>query len=199
MKPSLTLLTAIILAFLSGASFAARPSAESRTLTDMKIIPSRVLQRSISPKFYKSLLVSPVQGWVVVRAQLSGTRLSGARVIRTELNGAYDRLALKLADEVLIAGNYSIDRPHLASSILLHLLIYQVADGTMALSFAHLDEPGGDQADYFGCARLAVQKADGQWTEIKGPESLEGKGWAVRRGLKNNLEAALKMEPKIPH
>ncbi|MEY2496068.1 MAG: hypothetical protein QOJ45_2560 [Verrucomicrobiota bacterium] len=39
----------------------------------------------------------------------------------------------------------------------------------MALSFAHLDEPGGDQADYYGCARLAVLKADGKWTEIKGP------------------------------
>lgn len=46
---------------------------------------------------------------------------------------------------------------------------YQIADGTMALSFAHLDEPGGDQADYYGCARLAVLKADGKWTEIKGP------------------------------
>jgi hypothetical protein len=57
---------------------------------------------------------------------------------------------------------------------------------------------GGDQADYYGCARPAVLKADGKWTEIKGPGGLEGKGWAVRRGLKNNLEAALKMELKLP-
>ncbi|MEY2490839.1 MAG: hypothetical protein QOC70_2781 [Verrucomicrobiota bacterium] len=198
MKPSLMLLTVIIVFVSLGSSFAARPLATGRTLTDLKVIPTRVLQRSISPKFYKSLLISPVQGWIIVRAQLSGTHLSGTRVIHSELNGTYDSLALKLANEVLIAGNYSSDKPNLGSSVLLHLVIYQIADGTMALSFAHLDEPGGDQADYYGCARLSVLKADGKWTEIKGPEGLEGKGWAVRRGFKNNLEAALKMEAKLP-
>lgn len=64
----------------------------------------------------------------------------------------------------------------------------------MALSFAHLDGPGGDQMEYYGCARLAVLKGDGKWTEIKGPESLEGKGWAVRQGQKNNLADTLKLE-----
>ena len=198
MKPSLTLLTAIICLLFPGGSFATKPPAESRTLTDLKVIPTRVLQRSISPKFYKSLLISPVAGWIVVRAQLTGTRLSGMKVIQSELNGTYDPLALKLANEVLIAGNYTTERPNLGSSVLLHLLIYQIADGTMALSFAHLEEPGGDQAEYYGCARLAVLKANGKWTEIKGPEGLEGKGWVIRHGFKNNIEAALKMEPKLP-
>lgn len=77
---------------------------------------------------------------------------------------------------------------------MVHLLIYQIADGTLALSFAHLDEPGGDQMQYYGCSRLAVLKSDGKWTDIKGPESLEGKGLAVRQGVKNNLEASLKVE-----
>ena len=198
MKPSLLLLTVIILVVFPGRSFAAKPPAAGRTLSDLKVISTRVLQRSISPKFYKSLLISPIQGWVVVRANLAGTRLAGPRVVHSELNGRYDQLALKLANEVLIAGNYTSDRPNLGSSVLLHLLIYQIADGTMALSFAHLDEPGGDQADYYGCARLAVLKADGKWTEIRGPEGLEGKGWAIRRGLKNNLDAALRMEAKLP-
>ena len=198
MKPSLMLLTVIILVLIPGSSFAAKPPAESRTLKDLNVIPTRVLQRSISPKFYKTLLISPVQGWIVVRAQLAGTRLSGIRVIRSELNGAYDPLARKLANEVLIAGNYTTDGPNVGSSVLLHLLIYKVADGTMALSFAHLDGAGGDQAQYYGCARLAVLKSDGKWTEIKGPEGLEGKGWAIRGvGLKNNLEVMLKME-KLP-
>jgi hypothetical protein len=164
----------------------------------MRVIPTRVLQRTISPKFYQSLLISPVKGWIVVRAQLTGTHLSGIRVIHSELNHEWDWLALKRAQEVLIAGNYTADSPNLGASVLLHLLIYQIADGTMALSFAHLDEPGGDQAQYYGCSRLAVLKADGKWTDIKGPEGLEGKGWVVRRGIKNNIEAVLKMEPHLP-
>ncbi|MEY2518740.1 MAG: hypothetical protein QOF24_499 [Verrucomicrobiota bacterium] len=177
MKPHLTV--PLLVAFLC-SGVAAPPSAQGRLLTDINVIPTRVLKRSISPKFYKSLLISPIQGWIVVRANLAGTHLSGMRVIHSELNGLYDSLALKLAKEALIAGYDSTERPSHAPSVLLHLMIYQIADGTMALSFAHLDEPGSDQMEYWGCARLAVLKSDGTWTDIKGPESLEGKGWAVR-------------------
>ena len=198
MKPPLSLLIILILFTFLGNGFAAKPSTEVRTLTDLNVIPMRVLKRSISPKFHQSLLISPVEGWIVVRASLTGTHLSGMRVIRSELGGRYDSLALQRANEVLIAGNYTIDRPNLGSSVLVHLLIYQIADGTMALSFAHLDEPGGDQADYYGCARLSVLKADGKWTEIKGPPGLEGKVWAIRRGFKKIMEASLKMEPRLP-
>jgi len=168
--------------------------AKGRTLTDLKVIPTRVLQRSISPKFYKSLLISPVEGWIVVRGNLAGTRLSGLKVTRSDLGGAYDSKALQLASEVRFAGNFTLERPNTPPSVLLHLLIYQIADGTMALSFAHFDEPGGDQMQYYGCARLAVLKSDGKWTEIKGPESLDGKGLAVRQGLKNDLSTSLKLE-----
>lgn len=177
MKP---FLTALILAAFLSAGVAAPQSTAGRTLTEINVIPTRVLKRSISPKFYRSLLISPIQGWIVVRANLAGTRLSGARVIHSELDGRYDPLALKLAKEMLIAGYDTTERPNRMPSVLLHLMIYQIADGTMALSFAHLDGPGGDQMEYWGCARLAVQKSDGTWTDIKGPESLEGKGWAVR-------------------
>jgi hypothetical protein len=59
----------------------------------------------------------------------------------------------------------------------------------MTLSFAHFDEPGGDQMAYYGCAKLMVRKKDGNWTEIEGPEGLQGKGWAVKQGPKNNIDA----------
>jgi hypothetical protein len=135
----------------------------------------------------------PLEGWVIVRANLSGTRLSGARMIRSESQGLYDPLALQLTKEATIAGNYTLDKPNTGSSALLHLLVYKIADGTMVLSFTHLDEPGGDQAEYYGCARLLMLK-DSKWTEIQGPESLAGKGMAVRRGMKNNITTTLKVE-----
>lgn len=196
MKPSLILLTVVILFVFSGSSsFAAKPATEDRTLTDMNVIPTRVLQRSISPKFYKSLLISPVKGWVIVRANLIGTHLSGMRVIHSEPNDLNNHLALQRANDVEIAGNFSLDHPNAGSSVLVHLLLYRTADGTLALSFAHMDGAGGDQEQYFGCARLAVLKSDGRWTEIIGPEGLQGKGWAVRgAGLRSNMECTLKME-----
>lgn len=195
MKPWLTIL---VILFLIHPAFGASSSSKGKTLTELKVIPARVLQRSISPKFYKSLLISPVEGWITVRAQLAGTRLSGMRVIKSDLNGAYDSLALKLASEVRLSGGFSTDR-NTTPSVLLHLLIYQIADGTMALSFAHFDEPGGDQMAYYGCARLAVLKRDGKWTEIKGPEGLEGKGWAVKQGPNTSPDALrLEVRPQGP-
>ena len=191
MKPLLTLL--VIAALIMPAAAATKESVKGRKLTQLNVIPTRVLQRSISPKFYKSLLVSPLEGWVIVRGQLSGSRLSGARVIRSESQGLYDPLALQLAKEAVIAGNYTLEKPNTGSSVLLHLLVYQIADATMVLSFAHLDEAGGDQADYYGCARLLILK-ENKWTEIKGPESLDGKGIAVRRGIKNDLSTSMKLE-----
>jgi hypothetical protein len=190
----LTRISLVLLTLFAFASGSAAAPAKGRTLTELKVIPTRVLQRSISAKFYKSLLVSPVQGWIVVRANLAGTRLSGMRVTQSDLGGKYDSLALKRASEVRLAGNYTLERPNTAPSVLLHLLIYQIADGTMALSFAHFDEPGGDQMQYYGCARLAVLQSDGKWTEIKGPESLDGKGMAVRQGIKNDLSSSLRVE-----
>lgn len=184
-----------LLVLLSSVALLASTSAARPTLPELKVIPLRVLQRSISPKFYKSLTISPVDAHIVVRGSLVGTHLSGLRVVKSELGGRWDDLALKRAREVEIAGNYTIDSPNFGHPVLLHLLIYNIADGTMALSFAHLDVPGGDQAHYFGCARLAVLKADGKWTDIKGPPELEGQGWAVRGpGLRNDIKATLKLE-----
>jgi hypothetical protein len=190
MKPWLTVIT--LLSLLSLRAEAA-PSSKGRTITELKVIPARVLQRSISAKFYKSLLISPVEGWIAVRAQVTGSRLTGMRVAKSDLNGAYDAIALKLASEVRLSGNFTTDRPHTLPSVLFHLLIYQIADGTMALSFAHFDEPGGDQMAYYGCAKLMVRKPDGRWTEIEGPEGLQGKGWAVKQGPKTDA-TALKVE-----
>jgi hypothetical protein len=189
-----TLLTVLMLAAFLRTTDAAPPASRGQTIADINVIPTRVLQRAISPKFFKTLLISPIQARVAVRGELSGTRLSSLRVVHSESGGQWDSLALQRASDVRMAGNDTLDRPNTKSAVLVHLLIYQIADGTMALSFAHLDVPGGDQMQYYGCSRLAVLKNDGKWVDIKGPESLEGKGLAVRQGLKNNLEASLKVE-----
>jgi hypothetical protein len=177
MKRLLILLVTVVLV---GTSFGYVSPGNVRTISSISSIPQRVLQRSISPKFYQSLLISPVDGYVAVRGQLDGTRLSGLRVVHSELDGAYDSLALERAKAVTIAGYYGLDRLNKSGSVIVHLIIYKIADGTMALSIANLDEPGGDQQQYYGSAVLAVLKGDGRWTEIKSVPTLQGKGIAVQ-------------------
>ncbi len=189
-----TLVTISLLACFLSNGFAASSPARVRTLKDLNVISTRVLRRSVSTKFYNSLLISPVEGWVAVRGQLVGTRLGTLRITHSELNGAYDSLALELARNAQIAGYYAIDKQLRTGSVLFHVLIFRCADGPLVLSFPQLDEAGGDQVPYFGCAQLAVLKSDGKWTEIKGPRDLYGKGWEVRSNFNRSLTAIYKLD-----
>ena len=195
MKP---LFTTLILAGFVCSNLSARAAVKERRLEDINVISPRVLQRSVSPKFYQSLVISPVEGWIVVRANVVNTKISGARVMRSELNGAYDQLALKFAEDLKISGYYGMEKPLCGGSVLLHLLVYQIADGTMILSFPTFNEPGGDQMFYWGCARLAVLKKDGRWVEIEGPEGLHGKGWAVRPANRLQVPGPTRCDEYIP-
>src|SRR5207237_2282019 len=60
------------------------------------------LLRMVSPKFYRSLLISPVEGWIVVRGDLVNNHLRGTKVIHSELGGAYEALGLVLADNLQV-------------------------------------------------------------------------------------------------
>ncbi|HSH38477.1 MAG TPA: hypothetical protein VK993_06800 [Chthoniobacterales bacterium] len=189
----------IVASFLIvGSSFAGLPtSVKGRRITEVNLIPQRVLKKSISEKFYKSLMVSPIDGWVVASGKLSGTDVFGERIVRSDLDGRFNNAALQVLRDIKMMGDYKLDSQIKTSTVLLHMLVYEIADGTMVLYFATLGDAGSDQDDYFGAAKLAVLKKDGTWTEIKTADS--GKGLYVRgAGLRSNGQAALKLETFNP-
>lgn len=198
MKLTLFPLALVTLLALSAPSLAALPdSVKGRTIGEVNLISHRVLKRSISPKFYKTLMVSPISGWVVVRGKLSGTKVFGEKILRSDLGGKFDAVALQVVRDIQIMGDYKLDTQIKVSTVLVHMLIYEIADGTMVLYSANLAGAGGDQDDYFGAAKLAVLKKDGSWSEIKGPASL-GKGLTVRSAGFRSNKAALKLERLVP-
>lgn len=139
------LLIALISVSMAGNSFAARALPRS-----IKDVPGsvRALRRIVSPQFYRSLEISPINGWITVRGLLSGDRLIGARIVRSDFNGRYDSLALELANNLRILtarreGTQIPTRP-----VLLHVLVYYMPDGNLAISFAEFDEFGGTQMSY---------------------------------------------------
>ena len=193
-----SLIPCLILVALTVDAPAAAKRSRGRTIEEINPLPTRVLQRAISPKFFETLRVSPIHGHILVRAQLVGTRLFGARVVQSDLGGAFDSLALDRAKEIRIWRHYKLDSQNPMTPVLVQVLIYKIADGTLALSFANLDGPGDNQLDYFGCAKLEVLTNDGNWTEIKGPSTLHNKGIMVRAtGVKNNRQAIYLLE-RIP-
>jgi hypothetical protein len=159
---------------ICGALGLARLNAQPppRVLTDIPGARESLL-RIVSPRFYRTLLISPVEGWIVVRGQLAaGTHMFGARVIHSELGGAYDELALDLAKNLVVIGYPHVELGEAAPTILLHVLTYRIKDGRIALSFAHFDTPGGSQLRYYGCAWMAVEKPNHLWEPIE-PKNLQ--------------------------
>jgi hypothetical protein len=149
-----------MLTLLLGGNFAV-----ARSINDIPAAREAVL-RIVSPKFYRSLLISPVKGWIVVRGDLVNDHLLGPRVVHSELGGSYDKLALELARNLQIVDYTRVDLFSSRRAVFVHLLIYEIADGTMAMSFAHLDDSGGNQLRYSGAAWMAVEKA-GRWITIE--------------------------------
>ena len=139
-----------------------------RTIAD--IPEARVaLQRGVSPSFYRSLLITPFEGWITVRGQLSGDRLAATRLVRSDLNGEYDSLALELANNLQIKTYNQTMAMMGVRNILVHLLVYQTAEGKLAVSFASLEEAGGTPLKYTGAAWLAVRKSNHLWETIDPP------------------------------
>ncbi|HEX8897777.1 MAG TPA: hypothetical protein VF751_03695, partial [Chthoniobacterales bacterium] len=139
--------------------------AEARSIGDIPAAKEALL-RIVSPKFYRSLLISPIQSWVVVRGTLFNDHLAGTRVVHSEFRGEYDQLALELANNLQIVDYTRADMSGQRRAVLVHLLVYQIADGTMAMSFAHFDDAGGNQLRYSGAAWMAVRKGD-RWVTIE--------------------------------
>jgi len=139
--------------------------ADGRSISDIPAAKEALL-RIVSPKFYRSLVISPIAGWIVVRGTLMNDHLSGARIARSDLGGSYDQLALELANNLQIVDYTRVDQSGRAPAVLVDLLVYKIADGTMAMSFAHFDDAGGNQLRYSGAAWMAVLKGD-KWITIE--------------------------------
>ena len=121
--------------------------APPRTIKD---VPEarEALRTMVSPKFYKSLLISPVDGWITVRGARARDRMIGPRIVRSDLGGKFDPIALELANNLQVRSRiYGSSMPR---DVLLHLVVYRIADGELAVSFAHLDDPEGAQVRYYG-------------------------------------------------
>jgi hypothetical protein len=155
--------TRFILVFSLCVLLAAR-SSDARSIKDIPAAKEALL-RIVSPKFYQSLTVSPVASWVVVRGELVNDRVAGARIVRSEHGEDYAKLALDLANNLQIVDLTRVDRLNTRRAVLLHVLGYRIADGAMAISFAHFEGPGSNQLRYSGAAWMAVRKGD-TWVAI---------------------------------
>ena len=161
-----TLLAALILLSITSIGVAAPAPRTIRTINNLPGLPKQSLRNGVSRKFYKSLEVSPVEAWVVVRATLANSRVMGTKVIRSEAGGAYDSMAVMIAEKMEVSGLDRTESQHRLSELMVHLLVYKIADGIMAVSFSHVELAQYAGYRQYGQATIAFLR-NGQWTFLE--------------------------------
>ena len=143
-------------------------AARAGNIENTSGVASEPLRTAVSPKLYKSLCKTNIAGWVGVRGRLVGNHLTGPKVVHTDLNGAYDALALKLAGLWEMKGSNPPLGTYLPYTAMCYLLIYQLKDARMAVSYVNVDSAGGNQMAHYGQAWVAIEE-NGKWKEITAP------------------------------
>ncbi|MEP6810560.1 MAG: hypothetical protein ABI992_09980 [Chthoniobacterales bacterium] len=156
---------------------AAPHSAGARTIRDLPNFPMDALRVGVSRPLFRSLQVSPISTWEVARATLGAGHTNGAKIIHAEGNGAYDQMLLEMANGYHVTGQNSIESRAQTDTLDVHLLIYEIKDGKMAVCFSHNDDARYAGYGQGGIAWVGIWR-DGKWTTISG--SAETK-WGGRR------------------
>lgn len=140
------------------------PPANARTIRTLPDFPLAHLKMSINPRLYKSLAISPLTAWVV--AQPPPVEGSDPKILRSDAGGAFDKLALQMAMNWGASGYDTTESRTQRPTLRVHLLVYKIADGLMAVNFSH-----NDQAFYHGRQYsdvwIGVYK-NGKWAKIGG-------------------------------
>ena len=134
-----------------------------RTIQNLPDFPLSTLKMSLSPKLYKSLSISNVDAWIVALVPPKGGE---PKIIHSEGGGVFDNMALTMAKGWVPVGYNATESRINSPSLKVHLLIYKIVDGLMAVNFSHNDEAfhaGLQHSDVW----VGLWK-DGQWTRIGG-------------------------------
>lgn len=158
--------------------FAAAPLASARTVQEIPNFPLQALRSGVGRKLYSSLAVSPVSAWVMARAAVVNGHTMGAQIVHSEGNGVYDKMLLEMANNYTVTGGNTIESRLPKDTLNVHLLIYDIKDGKMAVCFSH-----NDDARYNGVAQIATAWVGilqgGKWVTISGTYP---KKWGGRHG-----------------
>src|SRR4051812_46192814 len=132
-------------------SLAAQQPASARTVQQIPNFPLQALRSGVGRKLYSSLAISPVAAWVMARAMVANGHTMGAQIIHSEGDGVYDKMLLEMANGYTVVGGNTTESRLQKDTLNIHLLIYEVKDGKMAVCFTH-----NDDARYIGVGRVSM-------------------------------------------
>lgn len=147
-----TLLTQLFPLILLCIFFAAPAAGGVRTMANLPGLPVAGLRTYLPQADYQRLINEPVKAWIVVRGQIINNKVAGARIARSEANGVYDKIAIQMANGMELYSFTTGSR--LPSSVVVHILIYQLPKGEHAFALAQNDTVGDDNLIYSRSIKL---------------------------------------------
>jgi len=163
------LLPLVIVIATALQSAAAAPPASGRTVQQIPNFPLQSLRTGVGKKLYNSLAVSPVSAWLMARASVVNGHSMAARIMHSEGGGVYDQMVLDLANGYTIGGQNTIESRLATDTLNVYLLIYDIKDGKMAISFSHSDDARYVGYGQAGRAWVGVLQG-GKWVTISGDQ-----------------------------
>jgi hypothetical protein len=163
---TLLLLFSLQIVFADPKNVPARVPA--RTIKDLRGFPKEILRGEISRPLYRSIEVSPIEAWIVARAAIYSAHTANAKIIHSEANGVYDKMALELANSYTTSGNNEIESRAQSDTLNVHLLVFNIRDGKMAICFAISDDPRYQGYQQTGDAWIGILQ-NGQWKTVSKP------------------------------
>lgn len=116
-------------------------------MLDIPGVPVAALRSYLPNEAYSRLVNAPVKAYILVRGQVANNKVSGARVVHTEANGVYDKVAVQMANTMTVYSDIIGSR--IPSTVLIHVFIYGLPDKSEdALSIAQNDAVGAANLVY---------------------------------------------------
>ena len=129
-------------------TFAVAPlNASARTMRDIPGVSLAGLRTYMPQEAYDRLITAPIKAWIVIRGQIIGTKISGARVVHSEGNRVYDKVCVRMAGEVQVCTDVTASR--LAPAVVVNVFIFQLPHGNEdALGYAQDESLGASNFIY---------------------------------------------------
>src|SRR4051812_12269777 len=155
-------LIALLVIAAAVQSHAAQQPPSVRTIRQIPNFPLQALRSGVGHKLYSSLAVSPVSAWVMARASVVNGHTIGAQIVHSEGNGVYDKALLATANSYTVTGQNTTESRLQKDSLNVHLLIYDLKDGKMAVVFSHNDDARYNGIGQIGTAWVGIFQ-NGKW------------------------------------
>ena len=110
-------------------------------------VPVQAFRSYLPSEAFQRLVNAPVKAYVLIRGQVANNKISGARVVHSEANGVYDKIAIQMAQSMEVYSD--IAGSNIPVAALVHILIYGLPDKSEdALAIAQNDAVGASSLVY---------------------------------------------------